>query len=210
MNELVTAIRSIVQLKVMFIYGSGNPPAIAMRGTRAELAMTQWLFRGLLDKPGPGEYSAGGSDFVRLFYLKNTQSVPEMQELATLIRSMVEARQMFTYNPSKVLLMRGAPADLDFAQWLIAGLDKRSPLVLQSPEYRTSSDDMTRVFVVEPGMAAPGLQKLATQIRSATEVTRIFASSAKSAIVVRGTPAQIRKAQVMIEAQDKAHSTTLQ
>ena len=48
-QEIVTAIRSAVELRRMFIYGSPNPAAVVIRGTRAELAMAQWLFRNVLD-----------------------------------------------------------------------------------------------------------------------------------------------------------------
>ena len=62
-----------------------------MRSTRAELAMAQWMFHGLLDNPGPGEFEGAKNEFVRLFYLKKFQGVQNIQEVTTTVRSTVQA-----------------------------------------------------------------------------------------------------------------------
>ena len=105
---------------------------------------------------------------------------------------------MFLYTPSTALIMR-SPGDLNLAQWLIGELDKPAPLNSSNPEFRSGSDDVTRVFGIKQPISVQELQKLVTSVRSATEVKRAFTLSAKNAIVIRGTPAQIRKAQTMLE-----------
>ena len=197
--EMITGIRSTIQLKVMFVDMSTNPPAVVMRGTRAELAMAQWMFRGLIDIPGPGEFAGERNEFVRLFYLKTFETVPNLTELATLVRTIVEARRMFTYNPSAVLMIHGGRDEVNHAQWLINELDKPAPLSSANPEFRSANDDITRVLGLKHPTTVPELQKLATAIRSATEANRIFTLKSKNAIVIRGTPAQIRKAQTMLQ-----------
>ena len=198
-QELITGIRSTIQFKVMFVAMETNPPAVVMRGTRAELAMAQWMFRGLIDNPGPGEFADEGNEFVRLFYPKTFQTTQNLQELVTLVRSIVEARRIFTYDPSSVVMMHGGRADMNHTQWLINELDKPAPLSSPNPEFRSSNDDITRVFGLKHPNTIPELQKLATAVRSATGATRLFAMNSKNAMVIRGTPAQIRKAQTMLE-----------
>ena len=198
-QELITGIRSTIQFKVMFVAMETNPPAVVMRGTRGELAMAQWMFRGLIDNPSPGEFADEGNEFVRLFYPKTFQTTQNLQELVTLVRTVVEARRMFTYNPSFVLMMHGGRADMNHTQWLINELDKPAPLSSPNPEFRSSNDDITRVFGLKKPTTVPELYQLAVAVRSATGATRLFAINSKNAMVVRGTPAQIRKAQTMLE-----------
>ena len=198
-QEMITGIRSTIQLKLMFAAMETNPPAVVMRGTRAELTMAQWMFRGLIDNPSPGEFADEGNEFVRLFYPKTFQTTQNLQELVTLVRTVVEARRMFTYNPSFVLMMHGGRADMNHTQWLINELDKPAPLSSPNPEFRSSNDDITRVFGLKKPTTVPELYQLAVAVRSATGATRLFAMNSKNAMVVRGTPAQIRKAQTMLE-----------
>ena len=197
-QEMLTGIRSTIQLNVMFAAMTTNPPAVVMRGTRAQLAMTQWMYRGLLDNPGPGEFAGERNEFVRLFYPKTFQTA-QLLELATTVRTIVEGRRLFTYNPGEALMMHGGRAELNHAQWLISELDKPAPLSSTNPEFRIANDDITRVFGLKHPLTIPERQKLTTAVRSATEANRIFALNSKNAIVVRGTPAQIRKAQTMLE-----------
>ena len=68
-----------------------------------------------------------------------------------------------------------------------------------NPEFRSSNDDITRVFGLKHPNTIHELQKLATAVRSASETKRLFTLNSKNAIAVRGTPAQIRKAQTMLE-----------
>lgn len=198
-QEVATAVRSTVELRQLFIFTSSSPAAVVMRSSRAELTMAQWMFRGLLDNPGPGEFAGAKNEFVRLFYLKHFQGAQNIQEVATVVRTIVQAPRFFTYNPGAVLMMRGNTSDLNLAQWLIAELDKPAPLSSSNPEFRSSNDNITRVFGLKQPTTVPELQKLAVALRSATEAKQLFALKSKNSIVVRGTPAQIRKAQTMLE-----------
>ena len=48
-----------------------------------------------------------GDDVVRVFYLANTGTVQEFQEVATLVRSIGDIRYTFTYNAPKAAALRG-------------------------------------------------------------------------------------------------------
>jgi general secretion pathway protein D len=61
---------------------------------------------------------------VRVFYVQNSTSVQEFQEIATAVRSLTEIRRVFTYNAQRAILMRGTPDQIALAEKLIHDLDK--------------------------------------------------------------------------------------
>lgn len=61
---------------------------------------------------------------VRVFYIQNSTSVQEFQEIATAVRSLTEIRRVFTYNAQRAILMRGTPDQIALAEKLVHDLDK--------------------------------------------------------------------------------------
>ncbi len=61
---------------------------------------------------------------VKTFYLANTTTVQELQEIATAVRSVTEIRRLFTYNGQNAILIRGTVDQVALAEKLIADLDK--------------------------------------------------------------------------------------
>lgn len=61
---------------------------------------------------------------VKVFYLKNTTTVQELQEIATAVRAVTEVRRLFTYNGQNVIIIRGTVDQVALAEKLIYDLDK--------------------------------------------------------------------------------------
>lgn len=61
---------------------------------------------------------------VRTFYLKNTTTAQELQEIATAIRSVTEIRRVFTYNAQNAILVRGTVDQVALTEKLVQDLDK--------------------------------------------------------------------------------------
>ncbi len=69
---------------------------------------------------------------IKVFYLQNVTSVQELNEVATAIRSVVEARRMFVYNAQNAILMRGTADQVAMVEKLINDLDKpKSEVVVE-------------------------------------------------------------------------------
>ena len=225
LQEIATVIRSMADIRQASTDTAQR--ALALRGTAGQIALAEWLVNEL-DKPtnrqalapqsqnsAAHEYrpSGSGDDVVRVFYLTHTETAQELQEVATLVRSMADIRRLFTYNAPRALALRGTAGQIALAEWLVNELDKptnRQALAPQSQnsathEYRLSGsgDDVVRVFYLTHTETAQRLQEIATQVRSMTEVRRLFTYNAQRALALRGTAGQIALADRLIKERDR-------
>jgi general secretion pathway protein D len=63
-------------------------------------------------------------EVVKVFYVTNTSTVQEFQEIATAIRTLADIRRVFTYNAQKALIVRGTVDQVALTEKLIHDLDK--------------------------------------------------------------------------------------
>ncbi len=63
-------------------------------------------------------------DVMKIFYVTNTTTVQEFQEIAQAVRTVPEARRTFTYNAQKAIIVRGTADQVAMAEKLIHDLDK--------------------------------------------------------------------------------------
>jgi general secretion pathway protein D len=61
---------------------------------------------------------------MKVFYVTNTTTVQEFQEIAQAVRTVPEARRTFTYNAQKAIIVRGTADQVAMAEKLIHDLDK--------------------------------------------------------------------------------------
>ncbi len=225
LHEITVVIRSTTDIREASIDPAKR--TLALRGTAAQIALAEWLFNEL-DKPAnrqphapQGRNSAthdyrmpgGGDDVVRVFYLTHTETVQDLTEIATLVRSMVDIRRVFAYTVPRAVTMRGTPAQIAMAEWLVNELDKpgnRQPLPqqLQTPgtlEYRSpsGSDDVARVFYLTNAETVQELQELTTLIRALTDVRRVFRYAGPRAVTMRATASEIAMAEWLVNELDK-------
>ena len=63
-------------------------------------------------------------EVVKVFYVTNTSSAQEFQEIATAVRTLADIRRVFTYNAQKALIVRGTVDQVALTEKLIHDLDK--------------------------------------------------------------------------------------
>ncbi len=84
-------------------------------------------------------------DFVvKTFYLTNTTSVQEFQEIANAVRTATTIRAAFTYNAQKALVLRGTLDQIKLAEKLIHDLDKPKSEVVIDVTIMTVNSTRTR------------------------------------------------------------------
>ena len=212
-QEIVTAVRSLTTIWKMITYNDLR--AVVVRGTMDQINVAEFLFAEV-DKPAEPLQSTPSAEFrmnqppanvVRVFYLPNTKTVRDFQEVATLVRSTVDLR-LFTYNPSRALLTRGTDDQVAFAKWLCEDLDKASiPESAKDSgthEYRFSTgDDVVRVFYLPHATTTQRLQQIAAEVRQKLTIRRAFTYNTPNALVVRDTAEKIALAEKPIQQQDQ-------
>jgi len=208
LQEAATVVRAITESPIVsFDVGKRT---LELRGTASQMAAADWVIHEL-DREGagtnPAEYRVPGEsdDVVRVFYMKHTQTVQDLQEAATLIRSMTGVRRLFTYNASRGIALRGTSQQMALPAWLIREVDSpASQEGAREYSFAEGGDENTvRVFHLKHTETPQQLQQLATYVRSTSKVRRLFTYNAPKAMALRGTAEQVAVAAQLVKERDE-------
>ena len=205
--EVATVIRTIANIQQ--VSTDNDQKSVKVHTSAAQIAMAEWLFNEL-DNPAvqPSvlhEYRVPGTvdDVVRVFYITAAPTTQDFQEIATLVRTISNITRVFTYNAPKALVARGTAAQIQLAEWLVKELEQ--PAASSTHEFRVQGNnaDLVSVMFLPHTASVEAFQKSAVQIRTATQITRMFTCNGPRALAARGTPDQIAMAQRMAKQFDK-------
>jgi hypothetical protein len=215
--EVLTTIRTIADIRLVCGYDSTR--AMAVRGTADQIAATDWLIHEL-DQPADAkrtdsaEYkitdtSPHPEPAIRVFYPPYTSTPQQFQEIATIVRTVIEVRRVFTYMAPKALVARGTEDQMATIAWLVHELG--TPVTadkLTSPVYEMADDshgeNVVQVFYVKDAATVQAFQQLATQVRTTIQIRRVFTYNATMAMTLRGTADQIAAAAQMLKDRQMA------
>jgi len=229
-EQMATVLRAVAQLLTLTIDSEHN--SFVLDGTPDDLAMAEWLIH-MMDKPAgwrPSDQeiwnpatrefraTAGREPVVRVCYLSHTQAPLGSQELITLVRTVADVHKIFCYDPASVVAFRGSADSVELAEWLIRKLDLPSSaqaveasgqesganLYRLTARQRDGSEDLVRVFYLNPGVSPPGIQEMITAMRKRASIQRVFSHTTPPAIAARGNAAQLAEAQRIIEGMETA------
>ncbi len=175
---------------------------LEVRGTAGRIALAEWLC-GELDNPTHGEYRVPGGedDVVQVFYLPYAPTMQTFQEVATMVRSIAEIRQMFTINEPRALAVRGTSSQVALAAWLFGEMDKpTAPFEYRMPG--GGDDDVVRVFHLPHTPTIQDFQQIAILVRSTAEIRRVFTYNESRALAARGSAAQMALAEWLFNELD--------
>jgi hypothetical protein len=149
--------------------------------------------------------------------LTHTATVQEFQEIANLVRTITEIRDVSPVSSQMTLALHGTAEQIALAGWLVAQLDQPAG-VTSSPaslEYKglTESDGdgrghptengIARIFYLAHAATVQDFQETANAIRTVTEIRRVFTYNDGRAMVVRGTPDQMAMAEWLVKQLDQ-------
>ncbi len=210
-QEVATVIRTIANIKQ--VSTDNDQKSVTVHATDGQIAMAEWLFNEL-DNPAvqpsvPHEYRVPGNsdDVVRVFYVTTAPTVQDFQEISTLVRTIANITRVFTYNAPKALVIRGTAVQIGLAEWLVKELEpKASPA---GAEYQVVPGDLphdentVRVVYLTHTASVQDFQKAATQIRTVTNITRVFTYNRGRALALRGTAEKTALAESLAAQLDK-------
>ncbi len=206
--EATTVVRSITNIRQVAI--SYEHRAMVMRGSAGQIAMAAWLVAELekhATASAAPEYHASddpeGANVVRVFYLKSSATNPDFVEAVTLVRSIANVSQTFTYSAPRAVVMRGTAGQMALAAWLFSQIDKPVKEQRVASEYVVpeSKDDVVRVLYLAGSGTPQELAEVATKIRTESNVPQLSVYSAPKAIAVRGTSQQVALAEQLSREQ---------
>lgn len=203
-QEGVNAARSISSTRRMFPVNEVR--AIAMRGTESQVAMDRWLLHEL-DAPPPSggamvvdRYAAAGPEgaAIRVFFLANLHHPLELQQAVNATRSVADVQRFFAVNMSYAIAMRGSDAQADLCEWMLAHLDTQGTTTTGEYLMTGFNDGLVRVFLPANVPTPDALQEVVNRVRGETRAQRVYPFSPRSAVIFRGTPAQVAIAESLI------------
>ncbi|MBI4874339.1 MAG: hypothetical protein HY822_06885 [Acidobacteria bacterium] len=202
-QELATVIRAVGEIRRISVDTAER--SLALSGTPAQIELAEWLFN-TLEQPGRApamrEYrpAGAGDTAVRVFLLAPARTARELQEVATVVRSIGDIRWLFTYNPVKAVTLRGTSDQMALAEWLIHALESPDLREFRMPG---NADDVVRVFYLAHAETPQRLQEIAVLVRKTIGIRRLFLYTAPRALAVRGTAEQMLSAERLIQEHDK-------
>ena len=143
----------------------------------------------------------------RVFQFENSKTSQQMKEVAEAIQATGEIREL-TINGNE-MLVKGSPAELEFAAWLFPQLD--APLT--SPRTHTATadflfdgdpQDVVRVLHVAHADSDIAFLELHTAIRATTEIRHVHENNRTRSIVTRARPIDVDSAQWIFDQLDQA------
>ncbi len=123
---------------------------------------------------------------VKVFYLSNVTSPQEMQEILTVLRTVVDVQKVFSFTAQNALIVRAEADTMALVEKLIADLDKPRPeviidfLVMQvtsthirniTAAFAPTGIQTSVIFAPRPGITTPGIQSSTTTTGSTTTTT---------------------------------------
>jgi hypothetical protein len=125
-QSLATALRTIADIRHVFTYNGAQ--AMALRGTKSQLEMAEWLFN-VLDQPGnepvSGSFSATDSDdVVRVFDLSQAKAGQDLPDVVSQIRGSTKAQYAFGFGSRSIMVLRGTAAQMAAAEHLVGQLNQ--------------------------------------------------------------------------------------
>jgi type II secretory pathway component GspD/PulD (secretin) len=208
--ELVTVIRTVTGIRQISL--DDERKSVTVRGTADEVRLVEWLVPAL-DRPAtvPQEYSGPGAadDGFRVFHLTYAQTVRDLQEMATLLRAVADARHVYPYTPATAVVFRGNAWRISLAEWLISELNQpaNTPSPAGPRDYRMlwgsdivpPTDVFVRIFYTR-ARTPEELSSVLTGMRSAVKmIPRSSFITARGAIIVRGSAENISAAEQALQ-----------
>ena len=215
MEEVSNAVRSIGDIRDVSLDTAKR--SLTVKGTADQIAIAGWL-TAELDKSGtaPGTRDFPFNDprtpLAQIVYLSHVNNPRDLQEIVNSVRSVTDITRCFPMNQQKAIVMRGSPAQVKAADWLLGELDQPAgPQTSGSPhEYRLPAADVgyqerrlvLKVAAVTHLETPQAFQEATNLIRGVADIQRCFPVYSRMVLVIRGSDDQISLANWLLKELD--------
>ncbi len=220
LQEIATILRTVGNIKQLSIDAASS--AVTVSGTPDELAMSGWILHQL-DQPIPADLTvpqpAAGSDqqylvrgnsddVIQVFHLTTVvPATPQMmQEILTVLRTVVDVQKVFNYTGLCDLVLRAPAAQMALAKYLISSLDVKPGSVKTSAEFQYPApggvDGAVRVFYLAHPSTPQHIQEILTTLRTVVQIQKVFNYTPVNALAIRATASELAASEFIIQSLD--------
>ena len=189
-QETATVLRSVAIGARVFALDSRKK--ISFRGAAEDVALAEWMMSRDVAKK---DFQLGA---VRQFRLGFPASVQELQEAATVVRSIGEIQRLIVDNETKSVFVRGSQEQIDLADWIFKQLAS-APIEAATRESKYGGEVVKVYFLKRDAATVHQLQETAVKVRRDTQIRRMFTYNASRAIFVRCTAEQAAQADALLK-----------
>lgn len=205
MAEAATVIRSIGEIRELRV--DAGQRTLTVRGALGQTELAEWLL-ARLDRTGNGpqrdlvrgDYRpvSGGESVVRVLPFRTTAPAAR-NEMATVLRSLLEIPNVFVSQAAGLLVLRGSIGQADAAEWALTALEGAEG-AQGTGSYRLAggADDMIRLIPVRRDLTVESLHRGATSVRLAVGIRRLYSYTPGRVVAVRGTEEMVARAAEML------------
>lgn len=209
LQEVATLVRTIAEIRTLSV--DTAQASISMTGPEGSIQIAEFLLKELDRTSFPDtvtqsfQVAPDGSDVVRVFYLPNTATVQQFQEVAVTIRTIPEIRRVFTYNEARAMAVRGTTDQVTAAAFIVKELDQPAGVKrVDSADYKMADPEnhgetQVRIIYAPFTSSIQQFQEVATLIRTVGEIRRVYTCNAPRAITIRGTLDQVALASWIVK-----------
>jgi DNA primase len=187
LQEMATVMRTVAGSARVFALNQQKK--IVLRGGLEEIQLGEWM---LLPTNAKGAFPLG---LVREFQLSFATNIQELQEAATVARSLGEIERLIARNDSKTVVVRGSQAQIDLAAWVFQVLSTQPADGRSEHGYGAT---VAKVLFLKPDLPFADFQQKAVEARRESGTPRLFTYNKSRAVFFCGTAEQVAKAEAVL------------
>jgi hypothetical protein len=156
--------------------------------------------------------SAQNSMVLRYAHTEGTQN---MQEIATMIRTIADIREVSVDADQKTLTLNSGPDQIKLAEWIFGQVDApNTASPAKHDEFRMPGDaeNVVSLMYLHTPASVQEFQEVVTAVRTVADIRRVFTYNAPMAVVMRGSEDQIALGEWLVNEIDQplsAHTASV-
>jgi hypothetical protein len=215
-QEAATILRTVGDVQKLSIDGPKN--SILVSGEPAVLDLAEWIAHQLdrpagwqpsyqeRNNPAVREYRLQpGVKFpaVRAFYPADPMQARTVQEIMTILRTVLDIQKVFPYSSANMFLYRGSQAQLDAVEWVMAALDAPPGTPAPAQPWKLEAVgpfDLLSVRALPADASQIQIQELIRTLRTDVHVMKVFSRTERPMLVMALNASMMDQAEKAITA----------
>jgi type II secretory pathway component GspD/PulD (secretin) len=149
-------------------------------------------------------FAAWGQTSDKVFYFAHLESPQAMQEVTNMVRMIGDIRDVSLDVAKRSLTVKGTADQIAAASWLTAELDKPgSATGTRDYPFNDARAPLAQVVYLSRVDNPQDLQQIVNAVRSITDIQRCSPMYQQKAIVMRGSPEQVKAADWLLSVLDQ-------
>ena len=125
-----------------------------------------------------------GQDVSRVFQFHHTDGTQNLNEVATLVRTISNLSQVSVDGVAKTMSMTGPEGGIQIAEWLLKEVDRTAVPDSVTKEFQVSDNDLVRVLYLANPPNVQAFQEIATTIRTVAGIRMVFTYNAPKMLAI--------------------------